>query len=299
MRFRLPFALFLFVPLTAAAQTADVQDKLDAALARRKALEYVRALAAADGGFRATADAKAPSLRATTAGLRATKYLGGELSDADKAKHAKFVLAHFDPKTGGFADAPGGTPDVAVTAVGVMACVELGVPREKFAKAMDYFRANAKAFEEVRIAAAAVEAWGVADCPFKLDDWFARAAEYRKSTADGPARDTASWAAFVLRLGGTVPDPKAVATAIVDGQAKDGGWGKKGAAASDTDTTYRVVRALVLLKTPPKDPAAVRKFLASCRADGGGYGTTPGGAASVGGTYHVAIVSKWLDDLAK
>ena len=31
--------------------------------------------------------------------------------------------------------------------------VELGVPKEKYAKAMDYLKANAKTFEEMRIAA--------------------------------------------------------------------------------------------------------------------------------------------------
>ena len=81
------------------------------------------------------------------------------------------MLSCYDPKTGAFAE-PGGKPDVAITSIGVMAAVELGIPKEKYAKAMDYLKANAKTFEEVRIGAAAVEAWGVKDCPFELEPWF-------------------------------------------------------------------------------------------------------------------------------
>ena len=80
------------------------------------------------------------------------------------------MLKCYDPKTGGFAE-PGGKPDVTITSIGVMAAMELGIPKEKFAKAMDYLKENAKTFEDVRIGAAAVEAWGVKDCPFKFDEW--------------------------------------------------------------------------------------------------------------------------------
>ena len=75
-----------------------------------------------------------------------------------KTEHAAFVLTCFDPKTGGFAE-PGGKPDVPTTSIGVMAAAELGIPKEKYAKSMDYLKENAKTFEEVRIGAAAVEAW--------------------------------------------------------------------------------------------------------------------------------------------
>ena len=109
-----------------------------------------------------------PSLRATSAAVRTLKYLGAEIPNKDK--HAAFVLKCFDPKTGGFAE-PGGKPDVATTSIGVMAAVEMDIPKEKFAKAMDYLKENAKTFEDVRIGAAAVEAWGVKDCPFKLTEW--------------------------------------------------------------------------------------------------------------------------------
>ena len=112
-----------------------------------------------------------PMLRATNGAVRALKYLGFPLLNTEREKHAAFVLKCYDPKTGAFAE-PGGKPDVAITSIGVMAAMELGIPKEKFAKAMDYLKENAKTFEEVRIAAAAVEAWGVKDCPFKLDEWF-------------------------------------------------------------------------------------------------------------------------------
>ncbi|MBX9921211.1 MAG: hypothetical protein K2Y33_15520, partial [Mycolicibacterium frederiksbergense] len=51
--------------------------------------------------------------------------LGAKVPNPDR--HAAFVLKCFDPAAGGFADTPGGKPDVAVTSVGVMAAVEASV----------------------------------------------------------------------------------------------------------------------------------------------------------------------------
>src|SRR5207244_7616321 len=107
---------------------------------------------------------------ATNGAVRALKYLGFPMLKGEREKHAAFVLKCYDPKTGAFAEM-GGKPDVAITSIGVMAAAELGIPHEKYAKAMDYLKENAKTFEEVRIGAAAVEAWGVKDCPFDLDAW--------------------------------------------------------------------------------------------------------------------------------
>jgi hypothetical protein len=122
-------------------------------------------------------------MRATSSAIRTWKYLGGAKLGSgfpNKAKAAAFVMSCYDPKTGGFADAPGGKPDVATTAVGVMAAVEFEAPKAEFAKALEYLQANAKSFEEVRIGAAAVEAWGVKDCPFDLKPWLAIATNYEK-----------------------------------------------------------------------------------------------------------------------
>ena len=47
----------------------------------------------------------------------------------------------YDPRPA-FAE-PGGKPDVATTSTGIMVAAGLGVPKEKFAKAMDYLKENA------------------------------------------------------------------------------------------------------------------------------------------------------------
>lgn len=287
----------VFLSAPAFSQTKEVVDAVETKLA---ALKYVQGLAVADGGFKGTADAKGPSLRGTSAGLRAVKYLGGEVEN--KGKYTAFVMSCFDPKTGGFADAPDGKPDVFLTAVGVMACVELGVPKEKFAKAMDYLKENAKSFEDVRIGAAAVEAWGVKECPFPLDDWFGIAEKHCTALGFSPAledgaRDSGSLGAMYLRLG--KPVGERMAEFLQTGQRPDGGWGKGKGNTSDAESTYRVMRAFMLLKAKPKDPAAVRKFLASCRNKDGGFASKPGDPSTVGGTYQFAIITKWLDEMEK
>ena len=295
MRFRIAL-LLLTVPVFASAQTPD------GAATKLAALKYVAALQdPATGAFRPTPNAPL-SLRATSSAARATKYLGGTLAHKDKA--AAFALKCYDPATGGFADAPGGKPDVTLTAVGVMAAVELGVPKPKFAKAMGYLKANATTFEDVRLAAAAVEAWSVKDCPFDLAAWVRVAAtSWQPPAPNAPAADVAraagSLAAFYLRLGQPLPERGDFSKALTEGQRADGGWGEAGAKASDAGSTYRVMRALMLLKQPPADPAAVRTFLASCHNADGGFGTKAGEPSSVGGTYYYAIVTKWLDDMAK
>ena len=111
------------------------------------------------------------------------------------------MLSCYDPKTGAFAE-PGGKPDVTITSIGVMAAAELGIPHEKYAKAMDYLKENAKTFEEVRIGAAAVEAWGVKDCPFKLDEWFEIARKEFAERNGEPAGDGGARAIGIGRRNG-------------------------------------------------------------------------------------------------
>jgi hypothetical protein len=275
----------------------------DVAAQRKATLEWVLARENPEGGFYALAketdkDMKlTPSLRATSSAVRAIKYLGGEIPHKDK--HAAFVLACFDPKTGAFVE-QNGPPDVSVTCVGVMAAVELGIPKEKYAKAMDYLRENARTFEEIRIGAAAVEAWGVKECPFKLDVWLKAAKQHLSelpkdfpgaSTCDGAAREYASVFAMMLRLGFKVGVNDSL---LLDGQRSDGGWSKKGEDSSDLESTYRVMRALMLLKIKPKDLRALQKFVESHRNPDGGYAAKRGEKSSVSGVYYAAIISKWI-----
>jgi prenyltransferase beta subunit len=293
---QLSFALVLVLPSLAYAQPTAEQKKAT--------IKWVTDLQAPDGGFYlAPQDPNVdavprPGLRATNGAVRALKYLGAEVPN--KEKHAAFVLKCYDPKTGAFAEV-GGKPDVTITSIGVMAAMELGVPKEKFAKAMDYLKENAKTFEEVRIAAAAVETWGVKDCPFELDEWFTIAAKHLESVApdlkspDG-ARELGSAVAMHLRLG-LKAEGKPIPPPLVEGQRADGGWGKKGEKASDIETTYRVMRAFMLLKEKPKDVKKLREFIDAHRNKDGGYATKPGDKSTISGVYYCIIVSKWLDDM--
>jgi prenyltransferase beta subunit len=299
---RSAFALLLFLPSISFAQPTAEQKK--------ETVKWVLAQADPNGGFYVAPQdpnidaAPRPSLRATNGAVRALKYLGAEIPNKDK--HAKFVLSCYDEKTGGFADTPGGPVDVTSTSIGVMAAMELGIPKEKFAKAMDYLKENAKTFEEVRIGAAAVEAWGVKECPFKLDDWEKIVQKSFTDTLlppkDGGARDLGSVVAFVLRLGlqrDTDTKPQDIAAGLNLGQRADGGWGKKGEKASDIETTYRVMRAIMLLKEKPKDATKLRAFIDSHRNKDGGYATKPGDKSTMSGVYYATIISKWLDEMEK
>ena len=298
---RLSLALVLLLPSLAAAQPTAEQKK--------ETVKWVLAQEAPGGGFYVAPqppDVDAPprpSLRATSAAVRSLKYLGADIPNKDK--HAAFVLKCFDPKTGAFAE-PGGQPDVTITSVGVMAAVELGIPKEKFAKAMDYLKENAKTFEEVRIGAAAAEAWGVKDCPFDVDGWLTVGKLLApkpdlSNLKDGAARDLGSAAALLLRLEGKLgqQERKSLGEMLQEGQREDGGWGKKGEKASDAETTYRVMRALMLLKEKPKDVKKLREFIAAHRNKDGGYATKPGEASSMSGVYYCTVITKWLNEMEK
>lgn len=304
---RLSFALLpALLSAAALAQTAKIDEAVKAKLATAK---WVTALQDPAGGFYAAPrDPKSdavpqPSLRATSAAVRTLKYLGAEIPN--KEKHAAFVLKSFDPMTGSFSE-PGGKPDVTITSVGVMAAVELGIPKEKFAKSMDYLKETPKTFEDYRIAAAGVEAWGIKDCPFKLPEWHDTGIKTLSvklpPIRDGGARLIGSVTAFTIRLGQERPTdskPEAIARLLDVGLLPDGGWGKEGEKAADIETTYRVMRAFVMLKEKPTEATAVRKFIQSHRNADGGYGLKPGEKSSVGATYYATIITKWLDAMER
>ena len=304
---RLSFALVLLLPSVSFAQTEEMIEAAERKLADQRTAKWVFAQEAPDGGFYLApqdpkSDAKPqPSLRATNGAVRALKYLGFPLLKKEREGHAAFVLKCYDPKTGGFAE-PGGKPDVTITSIGVMAAAELGIPHEKYAKAMDYLKENAKTFEEVRIGAAAVEAWGVKDCPFKLDAWhkivFASVrAAGEKITGPESVRLAGSYVAYFLRLdpGAPIKIDGPDLAALRDNGA--GGWRAADGKEADIETTYRVMRALMLLKEKPKDAKKLREFVDTHRNKDGGYATKPGDKSSMSGVYYCAIVSKWLDDM--
>ena len=291
---RLAFVLTLFLPLPLVAQTADE---------KKATIQFVASLQQPDGGFIAApldkrADATPrSSLRATTAAVRAIKHSGGDVPNMNKA--AGFIQSCYDPKTGGFADQPKGTPDVTTTAVGLMAVAELFPDRFDPARSIRFLANNARSFEERRLAVAGMEAVRKFDPVIK--DWFA---DIRKMAnpdgtygkGDAQARETGGVVATFLRAGEKLPDDhrKNVVAALRAGQRADGGFGKPGDKASDGETTYRVMRAFHLLKENPADVAKVKAFIAKCRNADGGYGVAPGQPSTVSGTYYATTVSHWL-----
>ncbi len=269
-------------------------------------IAYLQGLQTANGGFlpsqpSAGGAAGKPSLRATSSALRALKYFGGEARDRKAA--AGFVASCFDKASGGFSDAAGGSrPDVFTTAVGAMALVELKLPLEPSSAAIVKFLGeNARTFEDIRIAAAGLEALGKQAPEAKA--WLEQIAKMRNPDGTygkgaGAARATGGAVAAVLRLGGKVEHEDNVVKTLKAGQRPDGGFGKEDTEKSDLETSYRVLRSFVMLKQRPDKPEALRAFVAKCRNTDGGYGVAPGQPSSVSGTYFAGIILHWLGEKA-
>jgi prenyltransferase beta subunit len=178
-----------------------------------------------------------------------------------------------------------------------MALVELKMPTEKYTDpAMKFLAANAKTFEDIRIAAAGLEAVGKRSA--EAEKWLETVKKMRNDhgtygSGDGAARDTGSAVVTVLRLGGKVESEEAVVKVLNAGQRADGGFGKAGVKGSDLETTYRVVRCYVMLKEKP-DVKKCLGFVARCRNADGGCGVEPGKPSNVAATYFAAILQHWL-----
>ncbi len=275
--------ILLLLPCVALAQTADE---------KQATVAYLRSFEAKAGGFLPSAKASTPSLRATSSALRALKYFGGSAANVEGAK--RFILACYDSKTGGFADTPGGKPDVLVTAVGLMALVELKIPTEKYEKAaISFLMENAKEFEQIRMTAAGLEAIGKT-CE-KNKAWIAELIKQKNANGTygegkNVARATGGVVACILRLGGKAD--AGVIPALDTTQLDDGGFGIE---ESDLETSYRVMRTYHMLKAKPKRADDLRKFIAKCRNADGGYGLKPGQASNLGATYFAGIILHWLD----
>jgi hypothetical protein len=266
---------------------------------RKAAVAFVVKLQNEDGGYRATPKEGPSSLRATSTALRAIKYFGGQLPR--KEASAKFVAACFDRTTGGFADTPGGKPDALTTAIGLMALVSLDLTVDPPAvdPAIKYLDANAKTFEEVRLAVAGLEAVG-RKAP-RADAWIEQIKKMSNAdgtfgSGDGQARDTGGAVVALLRLGVRPERRDTVLAALDAGQRASGGFGKAGAASADLETTYRVMRGYHMLQAKPAKVDALKTFLARCRNADGGFGVAPGEPSTVSGTYYVAIITHWLEE---
>jgi hypothetical protein len=268
--------------------------------AKKGTIACVQKLQTSSSGFLPGPPGKGvkPTLRATSAGIRALKYLGGEVPN--KAAATKFVTSCFDRDSGGFADVPGGKADVFSTAVGLMAVVELKMPLESYQEtAVKYLGQNCKSFEDIRIAVAGLEA--IKQESPRTQAWLELIEKMRNPDGTygkdlGQARDTGGAVVAVLRLNGKVTDRKQVLKILKEGQRLNGGYGKADSElASDLETTYRVMRAFVMLKDRPEDMEGIRSFVAKCRNEDGGYAVVPGQPSSVAGTYFAAIIRHWLE----
>jgi prenyltransferase beta subunit len=269
---------------------------------KQRTIDYLRPLQAADGGFLPTAAEQAngkpaaSSLRATSAALRALRYQEGKPRDQSAA--ARFVAACFDKSAGAFSDQPHGRPDINATAVGLMAAQELHMPMDEYKVAAGYLGLHARTFEDIRIAAAGLEAAGTR--PTQASRWISQILEACHSDGtfgrgDGAARDTGGAVVALLRLGAHLEHEENVVGCLKNGQRSDGGFGKGDTTTSDLESTYRVLRAFVMLHQKPENVTACRAFVARCRNEDGGYGVAPGQPSSVSGTYFASIIVHWLE----
>jgi prenyltransferase beta subunit len=263
---------------------------------KKATVAYLQSLQQKSGGFAASKAADQASVRATSSALRALKYFGGQVPDAKSA--ARFVESCFDKSSGGFGDTPGGKPDVLTTSIGLMAAAELKMDLDPYRNpAVNFLAKNAKSFEDIRIAAAALDT--IAAKSPVAGDWIGeihklQAKDGTFGSGPGQARATGGAAVAVLRLGGQL-DREAVLKACKAGQRPDGGFGKEDVKNSDLETSYRVMRLFWMLKDRP-DADKIRGFIAKCRNADGGYGVAPGQPSNVGGTYFASIILHWLDE---
>ena len=245
----------------------------------------------ADGGFSAKPGQKS-SLGATNSGVRILLHTGGSVPDVLGC--VKFVKSCRD-SSGGFASEPGGKPDVITTAIGLMAASELKIADPDTVKAaLGYFGTNAKSFEEVRMAIAGLEAVRTPSPDFPR--WLEQIEALREpdgSFGKGAAKAyaTGGAAAAILRMGLKLENRDAVTSAIKAGQLGPGGWSKDDG-PPDLGATYRVMRALYMLREKP-DLDRLLSFVSSFRQSDGSYASSTSGPGDLGGTYTATIIIRW------
>lgn len=248
-----------------------------------------------DGGF-APKVGQPSSLRSTNAGLRVLRHVGGSVPDVLAC--VNYVKSCRVPG-GGFSDTTGGKPDAVTTAMGLLAASELKIhDPDMIREAVAYLGRHARAFEEVRLAAAGLEAIGVysPDAP----RWYGQLQAMRNaegSFGSGAAVPfvTGGVAAAILRLGMPLEHRGAVVKAINAGQRPEGGWSQDDR-PPDLASSYRVMRAMFMMRERP-DIDRLLAFVARCRKPDGGYSATPDGEGSLGGAYLATILMLWSRQL--
>jgi pimeloyl-ACP methyl ester carboxylesterase/prenyltransferase beta subunit len=249
-----------------------------------------------DGGFAAKPD-QASSLASTNSALKILKHVGGSVPDVLTC--VKYVKS-CSVAGGGFAPTPGGKPDVVTTALGLMAASDLKIlDHAMIRKAVAYLGRNARTFEEVRMSIAGLEAAGVSSPD--IPRWNQQIQTMRNpdgTFGNGAAQAfaTGGAAAAILRMGLRLDKRDAVLAAIHAGQRPEGGWSKDDG-PPDLSSSYRITRALFMLREKP-DIERLAGFIARCRHSDGSYSTTPGGTGDLGGTYLGTILTYWIRQLS-
>lgn len=257
---------------------------------------YIAALQNPDGGFAATSGQKS-SLGATSSAVRILKYVEGSIKDVPGC--IAYVKSCRDPETKGFAQTPGGKPDVGTTASGFMACAELKITDDAMADdAVRYFEkyVDLSKFEELRIAVAGLEALGKKHAPAAWVEAVKKNQNPDGTWGEGPAKAyaTGSAAVALLRMGENISREN-VLNAMREGQRPDGSWSKDDG-PGDLGSTYRVLRGFYMLKEKP-DLDRLRSFVAKCRQSDGSYSTAPNKPDDRGGTYFASIIGHWARQL--
>jgi hypothetical protein len=260
---------------------------------KQETIDYIAGLQNEDSGFRGSGENGPSTLSATNAAVRGAKYLGGKRPGIER-----FLYLCTDP-TGGFVDSPGTAADVRTTAMGLMVAAETKNPlaKDESFSIRDYFDKHAASLPDIYIAAAALDAAGIKGK--KTAEWVKtyEATLNPDGTYGKNPLENAGAAITLMRLGAALKDPAAVAKALQAAQTPDGGFAGMGS-AGDLSATYRITRALYMLKAKP-DIARLREFIGKCRNEDGGYGAAPGKPSTASATYNAAIVSSWLDEMEK
>lgn len=263
---------------------------------RQDTIIWIQKLQRDNGGFAADNEAsRRATMPATVMALRALKFLGGK--PANPALCEKFVLGSYDAEQGVYVPRPGeGGNVLRTTAHGMMAATELGLPADKYLiQPVIFLCSSVKKYDDICLAAAAYES---VKCRCELAaDWIVLLRD--KQNPDGTfgkgaslARDTAVAAVTILRLGGKLDQRDRILQTLKAAQFSDGGWGKAGE-SSDLETTYHVIRALVMLGAE-LDADTCSCFVARCRQSDGSYAMTPEENGSLAATYFATSILHWL-----
>ena len=259
--------------------------------------KYVASLQKPDGSFSSTPGGDS-TLSSTQNAIRVLGFVAGSIPDPLKCMD--FLRSCADPQSGGFAQKPGGTPEVGTTAHALIAMGELNMgDKELINRAVAFLGERAKAYEEVRIGAAGLEAVGVRPNPDVSERW--KAVFYAGRNADGTwgqgaskAFDSGGRAAGLLRIGLEPENRDAIAKVLKEAQQADGGWTTKENSPSDFGTSYRIMRALYLMKERP-NLESLRKFVAGAMGSNGLYSGSPKTPGDLGTSYTALILLRWAD----